>query len=257
MTNDFSLKSYVRDQFDGMLVVGDIHADLESITSAVEYSRRENYFLMLLGDLVDRGDHPFEVVDLVYKGMQDGRIGFTVGNHDDKFRRYALGNKVRLGRDATRTVETVGELRMEEFLSKYTSIINDVILSSIFHTFDNIVLAHAASHADMFTGASSLSKAARARALVGETNGEVYDDGYPVRLYNWIDEIPMGKTVIVGHDKMPIDNINITEPKIVINSNGGKAIFIDTGCGKGGFLTGALILNTKSGFKIDSFMEFK
>lgn len=92
--------------------------------------------------------------------------------------------------------------------------------------------------------------------IVGETNGEVYDDGYPVRLYNWIDEVPMGKTVIVGHDKMPIYNINITAPMIVTNKNGGRTVFMDTGCGKGGYLSGAVIVNDIN-FKLVDFKEFK
>jgi hypothetical protein len=76
-------------------------------------------------------------------------------------------------------------------------------------------------------------------------------------LYNWVDEIPMGRTVMVGHDRMPVFNVPITEPMVKTNSNGGKAIFIDTGCGKGGFLTGAVILHDKKKFVIDSYKEFK
>ena len=67
----------------------------------------------------------------------------------------------------------------------------------------------------------------------------------------------MGKTVMVGHDKMPIHNINITEPMIVQNKNGGKVVFLDTGCGKGGFLTGAVMMSGKKGFALERFVEFK
>jgi len=43
----------------------------------------------------------------------------------------------------------------------------------------------------------------------------------------------------------------------ITNATGGKVIFMDTGCGKGGFLTGAVILHGKKGFVLDRFVEFK
>ena len=93
-------------------------------------------------------------------------------------------------------------------------------------------------------------------ALVGEVDGNVYEDGYPVRLYNWVDDIPMGKTVIVGHDMRPMFAKNLlTEPLVVNNTNGGRAVFMDTGCGKGGKLSGAVYLKDKKDKLM--FTEFK
>jgi len=44
---------------------------------------------------------------------------------------------------------------------------------------------------------------------------------------------------------------------IVFNKNGGKVVFLDTGCGKGGFLSGAVMLSDKKGFRIDHFVKFR
>lgn len=253
----FTIANYVADGFDGMLVVGDIHGDIESFMAAKEYAVKNNYFFMLLGDAVDRGRNPYEVVSEIHAMMQDGRAGFTVGNHDDKHYRYSLGNKVSLSADGKRTIDDVGPERLAEFHRMYGEVINDVVLSGVYHKFGDIVLAHAASHPCLWEGDTVVTKSARARFLVGETNGEVDSTGYPVRLYNWINEVPIGKTMIVGHDRMPIHDVAITEPLLKTNASGGKAIFMDTGCGKGGFLTGALILCKKGNFYIDEYVEFK
>jgi len=252
-----SLANHVRDNFDGMLVFGDIHGDYTSFKKAADFAKSENFFFMSIGDLVDRGRQPFEVIESMYEIMYEGFGGFVIGNHDDKHYRAGKGNKVSFSRDAKQTLEDIGEARMEEYFRMYTAIVEDTMLSGLFHKFDDITLVHAASHPSIWEGSTTIGKTARSRFLVGETNGETFDDGYPVRLYSWIDEVPMSKIVIVGHDRMPVYNVPITEPMTVANANGGKAIFLDTGCGKAGFLSGAVILSGKKGFAIDTFVEFK
>lgn len=254
-----SVANHVRNNFEGMLVFGDVHGNVESMARAYSYARKHNYFFMSLGDLVDRGDKPFETVTLMNSTMKLGHAGFTVGNHDDKFNRHSKGNKVSFSRDAKKTLEDVGEARMADFLRMYNEVVEHPTLSAHYHTFGDFTVVHAACHPSMWEGAKegSTGKSARSRFLVGETNGETMDDGYPVRLYNWIEEVPMGKTVMVGHDKMPVHGVNITEPMVVRNSNGGKVVFLDTGCGKGGFLSGAVVLPKGNTFVVDRFEEFR
>ncbi len=255
----FTVANYVKDSFDGMLIFADVHGDFDSYDRARKFAVGENFLFMSLGDLVDRARKPFEVIESMYTMMQNGRAAFTIGNHDDKHYRGIVGNKVSFSRDGKQTLDDVGPERMSEYQRMYKAIIEDKVLTGLYHTFGDITLVHAASHPSIWEGEKegSTGKTARSRFLVGETNGERGDDGYPVRLYNWIDEIPMGKVVIVGHDKQPIHNKPIVEPMQVTNAAGGKAIFMDTGCGKGGFLTGAVVLHGKKGFVLDRFVEFK
>jgi len=253
-----SLHDYVRNNFDGMLVFGDIHGDYESFKRAHDYAKSENFFFMSMGDLVDRGRTPFEVVKAMSEIVYDGLGGFVIGNHDDKFHRFANGAKVSFSRDAKQTLEDVGSDRHTDFMDSYVRLMTDKHFSALYHKFDDITLVHAASHPAIWEESPKIGKTERYRFIVGETNGETYDDGYPVRLYNWIEDIPMGKIVIVGHDRQPIHNVPITEPMIVSNKNGGKAIFLDTGCGKGGFLSGAVIIpDKKRKFEIVNFVDFK
>jgi hypothetical protein len=255
----FTVANYVKESFDGMLIFADVHGNHDAFERARKFAVGENFLFMSLGDLVDRDRQPFEVVESMYKMMYAVRAAFVIGNHDDKHYRAIIGNKVSFSRDAMQTLDDVGHERMAEYQHMYKAIIEDKMLSRLYHKFDDFVLVHAASHPSIWDGdkSGSISKAARSRFLVGETNNERYEDGYPVRLYNWITEIPEGKTVIVGHDKQPIHNKPIAEPMQITNANGGAVIFLDTGCGKGGFLTGAIMLHRKKGFVLDKFVEFK
>lgn len=258
MTDDtFNLSRYVRNSFDGMLVIGDVHADIDAFRQAVEYAKREHYFLMSLGDLVDRGPNPYEVVDLMHEVIYNGDGGFVIGNHDNKFYRHANGSKVVFSQDAQNTIKSVGEERMPTFLQKYCAIVSDRYLSGYFHEFDNIMLVHGATHPAMWEESPALTSSVTSRAMYGETTGEFYEDGKPVRHYTWMSDVPEEKVVIVGHDRAPIHNEYITEPMVVTTENKSTVIFLDTGCGKGGFLSGQLILKDKKGnFVRDGFLKF-
>ncbi len=268
--DDFN--TYVRNKFDGILAFGDVHGDFKSIQQARDYARKENFFFLSMGDLVDRGREPYETVALMYDAIIEGDGGFVIGNHDDKMYRFAqppkapdpkVKNKHRpmqLSADALQTMADVGEDRKAEFQRMYCEIIDKQSFSAFYHKFDDIVFVHAAMHPDMWDDQQvKVTKEAKSRYIFGDVNGEWDADGFPVRLYGWIDEIPKGKTVIVGHDRKPIHNIAITEPMVRHGAAGGTAVFIDTGCGKGGFLTAAIVMpdKNKKNFSITGYKVFK
>ena len=88
--------------------------------------------------------------------------------------------------------------------------------------------------------------------MFGETTGQ-FVDGYPERIYNWVDRIPPRKTVVVGHDVRQTN-----EPLVVKGTEGGTAVFLDTGSSKdtidkpGGHLSwmDLSIDDTKQGFRL-------
>ena len=71
------------------------------------------------------------------------------------------------------------------------------------------------------------------RALYGEPTGRTQKDGYPERSLRWVDRIPDGLTVYCGHDRRSTDG----RPYIREGREGGVAVFLDTGAGKGGHLS--------------------
>lgn len=252
-----TIATYIKNEWSGMLVISDVHGDFVQFKKAVDFAEANDLFLLSAGDLVDRGDKPYEVVELMYELVYTGRAGMTIGNHDDKYLRHFRGSKVRFSRDASKTLSDVGEARMDKFLKMYADIMEIPVFSGMFHKFDDIVVAHAASHKSMWDESLPFGSEAKSRAFYGEVNGEKDEEGYPVRLYNWVDEVPMGKTIIVGHDRNAVHGIPLVAPLEQRNSNGGRAIFIDTGEGKGGFVSGVVIKHEKSKFKITEYVDFK
>ena len=69
----------------------------------------------------------------------------------------------------------------------------------------------------------------RARALFGQTARHTRADGRPVRLYRWVDEVPDGLVVVIGHD--PCVGDVLLERRGV---QGGRMIHLDSAAAKGG-----------------------
>jgi protein phosphatase len=242
--------------FAGLLAVGDIHGDIESLIKAHNFAHKNNLFLLSLGDLVDRGPFPFETVQAMLNFVKQGEGGLIRGNHDDKHYRHALGNKVTLSGDAQRTLHAVGEDRLKDFYSIYTELY-DHPHTGHYHYLDNWLFAHGASHETMWDFPDVLSSEAKSRALYGQVTGKHDEHGMPERIYEWIDEIPEGKVAVVGHDRKAIYNVKLKTPLMVSNDNGGMAIFTDTSCGKGGILSGVIIKFDHDKSLFERFIQFE
>ena len=72
----------------------------------------------------------------------------------------------------------------------------------------------------------------RALALYGEAQAGEDENAPPVRTYGWIDTVPAGLTVLIGHDVVATDRV--VERRGAL---GGCVLFCDTGSGRGGRLS--------------------
>lgn len=84
-----------------VMVVGDLHGDLETLQKIVQLFFRDNFDqLLFLGDYVDRGAKQVEVVNvlLYYKKTLPDKIVLLRGNHEDPIinRHYGFYDQVRL-----------------------------------------------------------------------------------------------------------------------------------------------------------------
>lgn len=242
--------------FDGILVIADLHGDIESLVKARHYAKNHNLFFLSLGDLVDRGPFPFETVKEMLNIVESESGAMTYGNHDDKHYRHAIGNKVNFSGDAVRTMHAVGEERTPEFFEIYKKLYAHE-RTALYHYIDNFVFAHASCHPSMWQYPAQLSSEAKSRALYGEVTGKYGSDGKPERVYNWINEIPEGHYIIVGHDRTAIHDVKLVTPLVVTNGHKGTAIFSDTGCGKGGFLSGVVLKVNETTTELDKFIHFE
>ena len=213
-------------------VVGDVHGDARAFAMAVETDR----FVIQLGDIVDYGPDSAGAMRLALRMVEEGRGIFLLGNHDHKLRRALGGRDVRVGPELAATLRQLDP----ELKRRAASAIDRAPVWLRQRAADGAarLFVHGGFHTDMLGHDPPAIPAGRvqgvlARALYGQTTGRLQPDGYPERVLHWVDHIPAGMTVYVGHDRRSGDG----RPYVRAGRGGGTAVFLDTGAGKGGHLS--------------------
>lgn len=215
-------------------VIGDVHGEIEPFSRAIAGAGDRS--VVQLGDLVDRGSDSPACLRAALGLVGSGRGLFVRGNHDYKLASSLLGRRVAIGGDLKRTLRQIEISRdratlVRGFLDAWPTTPWWLLLG-------RVLFVHGAFHCamlDHFDPDHILSSRTRQKvkwlALYGESQPAIGND-LSARTYGWIETIPAGLTVIVGHD------VRATEaPLIVSGRGGGRAVFVDTGCGKGGRLS--------------------
>lgn len=222
--------------YRGVAVFSDVHADLPRLRKGLDYAREHSLFPLFIGDLLDGGDKPFETISIVKALLDAQAAALVIGNHDDKFYRWAIGNPVILKGANLRTIEDVPDGRLDEFRDMLLDIFRSQLSSDHFR-FGRVVFVHGALHPKMWEE-TTMDREAKAFALYGEVNGERDEDDFPVRLYSWTEAVPEGHMVVVGHDRNPMGTDIVGKAPVKrTNPDGGTVLFTDTGSGKGGTLS--------------------
>lgn len=244
------LKPLAQGQYRGIVTFSDVHAHAKKLKKGIAYAIKNDLFMVFLGDLVDGHNKPLETVIAVRAILDEGRGALVIGNHDDKFYRHAMGNPVQFKKAQEKTLADVPKGKHGLFFDTIVSLVEHRLSANLWR-YDNWVFTHGACHAEVWTSPPALSKQAKHRALYGEVSGETEADGLPVRIYNWVEDIPANHNVVVGHDRKPYGNTTLAKkgPFMQTNQAGGRAIFTDTGCGKSddGKLTLTILVFGKDG----------
>lgn len=245
-----------RGRYSGVLAVSDVHAEFHLVTAAVKYATEHNFFVVFLGDYIDGGKRPHETIAFVRESLDTGRAVAIIGNHEDKFYRYAAGNPVHLGKDQLATLDYVSDV--DAFLADVRAIVEHDRAKHYFR-FGDTTFLHAAAHHSVWDAPETLTGKAKAMALYGEVDGTRDEVGFPVRTYGWVDKIPAGRTAVVGHDRTAMGKAT-TEAVTRTGVAGGTVLFTDTSAGKssvvGGHVTGAVFKFTDDALTFTSFVPF-
>ena len=222
--------------------------------------------MIFLGDILDYGPDSIDCVYLVYDLVMRGRAVLTIGNHERKIEKWldqqqkllydpqALkGNAVLRLSEGNKVTTMAVDLMSRNERNKFESRFKALLAHSCNHwVLGNAMLfAHAAVEPEMFDiTAPRLTGRLESRAMFGEIDehNPQHEDGYPNRIYNWVDRVPEGKKVLVGHDIR-----SKVKPLVVRGSKGGIAYFMDTGSGKGGRLTTADIIFRNDNLEVQNF----
>jgi protein phosphatase len=166
----------------------------------------------------------------MFRLIDEQRGMFLLGNHDFKLARGLLGHDV--SGDAVERSLTELPLAMRK------RTLQEIMNAPAWVATKLAVFVHGGFHPAMRRQAPPPFPMRRpdplmARALFGQTTGRATAAGRPERKLDWIDDIPAGITVYCGHDRRSQDG----RPYIRDNEVGGRAVFLDTGAGKGGHLS--------------------
>jgi protein phosphatase len=211
----------------GLRIIGDVHGDARSLAIAVE----TDLFIVQLGDLVDDGPDSAGALDIMYRCLDNQRGIFLLGNHDFKLVRALKGDKILRTPALEITIASLTPAQRERAVA-------EIMCAPAWIEHGENFFVHGGFHRAMLGLPSPPFPAGRpdalqARALYGQTTGRQNVAGKPERLLNWVDDIPAGMTVYCGHDRRSQDD----RPYIKPGALGGKAVFMDTGAGKGGHLS--------------------
>ena len=216
--------------YAGVRVIGDVHGDRAALSAAMDDARDLNLYPLLVGDIVDRGPDSVGCMEEVLNRL----CTVLPGNHDAKFIRWLRGNPVQISGGLEVTKEQIEARPDGRVIGEYFAAMMDQ--QPLWLRLGRFIFAHAAVAPEMvYITAPTLAKGKsmdrlRSFALYGETDGTFTEEGFPHRTYGWFDQIPKGITAVIGHDAVP-------EIQVHDGLRGGRAILIDTGCGKGGKLS--------------------
>lgn len=232
-----SLEDLRRAGFRGLRVVGDVHGDSRGFAAAAAGAEAAGLFLVQLGDLTDNGPDSPAVLRTIFALIDAGRGLFLLGNHDHKLRRALMGDAVRVDpKGLGRTLDQIATAPDADALRARA--IAEIARAPAWLRFGRLFCVHAAFHDGMLEHPSPPDAgAARAeglvgRAIYGQVTGRKGPDSFPIRLTGWVDHIPPGLTVLVGHDNRSRNG----RPAVMTGARGGRVVFLDTGAGKGGAL---------------------
>lgn len=224
--------------YDHVMAVGDVHGNMTELRAATLVADAENAFTVYLGDVIDYGDHNLDAFWFVYKRVISGKALMVWGNHErklDNWIRHGFGSNFR-GQISHGMQKTVDELHSltdrRPFGAAWQAMES---LCRQHYVWGDRLFTHAAATVGLWDSKDHRPHGEHGQlAYFGQVDKAVpfREDGYPNRVYDWVNDVPAGRTVVVGHD---IRSKNA--PMIVENSGGGKAIFLDTGSGKGGKLS--------------------
>lgn len=213
------------------VIIGDTHGCLPELIALVEDLRvkglLEDRKIVFVGDFADRGPSNAGTLEYIMNLVEDGKALAVRGNHDDKLRRYLMGNNIKLGHGIFETVQQI-EARSDatEFKARLLNFLSNLPLYLVLDS-GNLVVAHAGIE-DSMIGKDDKG-AIRTFCLYGKITGKKDANGFPERL-DWAAERVVNESspwIVYGHAAQT------TGLPYIIN----KTANVDTACCFGGNLT--------------------
>ncbi len=211
-------------------VIGDIHGCYYTLRNLVQKINSDypDIPIFSVGDLVDRGNFSFEVIDF----MISKKINFTVGNHDLMFYNFIKHPSSTLGTAWLYNGYEKTVLSYDNHFEKLSQHLELIHNSPFYFNFEDCFISHAgiSKNYDKYIYDdidSSINK-------LEEVFKDGIDDSDGI-LWTRNELLNIGKLQVVGHTRMN----NITYKKQ------NNAVYIDTSAYTGNMLSSVIIENGK------------
>lgn len=241
---------WLRSRFSGVTVIGDVHGMHSALQAAMAWARSRNHFIVFLGDVVDYGPGTLECMDDVYRSVMRNEAMFVIGNHERKIMRWADGHRVKLSegnRVTTMALDSLGETAKAKWIGRFRGLYQN---GSLVRKIGNVAFVHAAAHPAVWRDAP-VDRYVENHAFFGEIDEGRPAPDKPLLSHRWVDSIPEDHVAVVGHE------IRSTQAPVVQRGRAkGTALFLDTGCGKGGPLSSADFKFTETGMQLQNFNTY-
>lgn len=232
-----------------VLAVGDVHGDHVSMLKAWRHAQQHNMHVVWLGDVIDYGDHNLKCLHLAYESVRTGQAHMIWGNHERKLTRWLDADwgthyKGRLSEANWKTIREIDTLnahrkRRLKAAWKFLESASYQVLQLADWTFTHGALHVQAAH----QSAHRVSGIPGEWAYFGQVlTSEPNSQGYPQRVWDWVNELPAHMRVVVGHDWLDREHHDFVLKQA---HQGAQVWCMDTGNSKGGRLSALEInLNT-------------
>lgn len=237
----------LRENWRGITLVGDVHGDLAAMTTACRWAEARGNFVLFMGDVIDYGSDTLATSDAVYERVMAGTAGMILGNHERKIARWldqCENGKpnLRLNAGNRVTIDALNALKQparKQWIGRFRGLLSH---AALIRRIGGLMMLHGAAHPTLWE--QSNADLIEQFALYGEAD---HSSGKYRRSHRWIDAIPRDQMVFVGHDVIG------EFPTIMTGANGGRVVFLDTGCGKGGYLSTADLRFGDNGLRLECF----
>ena len=235
---DFELTSRLHGK-SGVRFFGDIHGCLAEFQALADDAIARNHHPQSRGDLIDRGPDSPGCMRLACDLHDAGWLDLTPGNHDERFACWMKGEPVTLKPNGL--ASTLAQLQSAPDRERLCRRYFDLILEShLWRCFGRIYAVHAAFDPEMLgcdgpvLRDSDWSSPLHRFALEGEMRCEDDPERWALgrRSFNWLDSVPAGVTVMIGHSVASTDGLRERR-----NAAGGRIVHLDTGLERGGRLS--------------------
>ncbi len=211
-------------------VIGDIHGCLNTLRNLVDQIRQKypSITIYSVGDLVDRGNYSYEVVEYI----KSEKIIFTPGNHDYMMYYFIKHPTDEIGRPWLHNGYETTLLSYDEHFDKLNEHLEFLISNPLFYDLDDCFISHAGISKQMknqlpenYQNDLSVLKDI-VQANLNKENGI---------LWTRDSLLDLDKLQVVGH----------TIKREIIHSDKSDAVYIDTGAFLGNKLSAVIVEKNK------------